>query len=85
MVLLIGMVPSAGTGRIAAMLGLKTGDDGFISSADLHLRNNSTEIPGVFLAGAVKGPVSVNASIADARAAAVQVLGYLNSRKPQNA
>ena len=85
MVLLVGMVPSGGTGRIAAMLGLKTGDDGFISSADLHLRNNSTEIPGVFIAGAVKGPVSVNASIADARAAAVQVLGYLNSRKPQHA
>ena len=84
LVLLTGFVPGRGMASISAMLGLTTGADGFTNSADSHTLNNSTEIPGIFLAGAVKGPVSISESIADARAAAIQIEVYLNSDKPGN-
>jgi heterodisulfide reductase subunit A len=84
LILLVGFIPCEGTKKIAGMLGLKTGDDGFINSADGHTRDNSCEIPGVFLAGALKGPSSVSSAIADARAAAIQVIGYLHSKKTVN-
>ena len=82
LVLLTGFVPAGSTGEIAGMLGLVTGTDGFINSADSHIMNNSTDIPGVFVAGAVKGPISIGEAIADARAAAIQLAIYLNSPTP---
>ena len=82
LVLLTGFVPAGSTGDIAGMLGLVTGTDGFINSADSHIMNNSTDIPGVFVAGAVKGPISIGEAIADARAAAIQLAIYLNSPTP---
>jgi len=76
-VLLTGFVPSAGTASVTGMLGLMTGTDGFVRSEDSHLKNNLSGIPGVFLAGAVKGPVSITEAIADARAAAALTSEYL--------
>ena len=84
LILLAGIVPSEGTKQIAGMLGLKTGDDGFINSADGHTRDNSSGIPGVFLAGTLKGPSSVSPVIADARAAAIQAITWLRSKKNMN-
>ena len=60
------------------MLGLIAGEDGFLDPMDEHIYANSTSVPGVFLAGAVKGPVSVQNTMADAQAAAVQIENYLN-------
>jgi heterodisulfide reductase subunit A2 len=77
-VLLVGFVPGPETRKIAGMLGLESGADGFLLSADEHVQNNSTTVPGVFLAGAVKGPACIASTMADARATAVQVKGYLN-------
>jgi heterodisulfide reductase subunit A2 len=79
-ILLVGFIPRPETEKIARMLQLKTGQDGFLCSADEHVQNNSTGIPGVFLAGAVKGPACIVDSIADARAAALQVKAYLNGK-----
>ena len=83
-VLLTGFVPARGIAAVAGMLGLNTGADGFVNSSDSHTKNNSTEIPGVFLAGAIKGPISISEAIADSRAAAVQIGIYLDSLKPLN-
>ncbi|MCX6267652.1 MAG: FAD-dependent oxidoreductase [Bacteroidetes bacterium] len=77
MILLVGFVPSPETRKIAAMLGLKSGPDGFLLSSDEHLQDNSTTIPGVFLTGAVKGPACIVNTIADARATAMQVRTFL--------
>jgi heterodisulfide reductase subunit A2 len=79
LVLLAGFVPSAGTASIADMLGLKAGPDGFINPVDSHIKNNHSGIPGVYLAGAVKGPVSITETIADARAAAALTSEYLKT------
>ncbi|MCX6243251.1 MAG: FAD-dependent oxidoreductase [Bacteroidetes bacterium] len=77
LILLVGFVPSPETKRLAGMLGLKEGDDRFLCPSDEHLLPNSTDHPGVFLAGTLKGPASIAATIVDARAAALQVAEYL--------
>jgi len=80
MVLLVGFIPRPETLKIATMLGLESGTDGFLLSADEHFQDNSTSIAGVFLAGAVKGPACIVNTIADARATAMQVKAYLEAR-----
>jgi heterodisulfide reductase subunit A len=80
-VLLVGFVPGAETRRIAQMVGLQAGADGFLLSADEHVQDNSTSVPGVFLAGAVKGPACIVNTIADARATALQVKKHLTNLK----
>jgi len=77
LILLVGFVPSPETRRLAKMLGLKEGDDRFLCPADEHTITNSTMIPGVFLAGTVKGPAVIASTITDARATALQVANYL--------
>ena len=77
-ILLAGFMPSPETKRLASMLGLVAGEDGFLDPGDEHILANATSVPGVFLAGAVKGPVSVQNTIADAQAAAVQIENFLN-------
>ena len=81
LILLVGIVPSPETRRLVAMLGLKEGDDRFLCPADEHTFTNTTTIPGVFIAGTVKGPAGIASTIADARATALQVAAYLNSLK----
>jgi heterodisulfide reductase subunit A len=71
-------MPSPETKRLASMIGLVAGEDGFLDPGDEHIFANATNVPGVFLAGAVKGPVSVQNTIADAQAAAVQIENFLN-------
>ncbi len=80
-VLLVGFTPSAGTDEIVKILALKTGQDGFVASADEHFLDNNTDIPGVFVTGALKGPACIVNTIADARATAQQVGKYLITLK----
>ena len=80
MILLVGFVPGPETRKIADMLGLQTGPDGFLVPVDEHVKDNSTSIPGFFLTGAVKGPACIVNTIADARATALQLKAYLNNR-----
>lgn len=79
LVLMAGMEPSADTKLLTDMLGIKHASDGFISQVDEVLRSNSTEIPGVFVAGTCSGPKSISDTLADARSAALAVADYLKS------
>ncbi|MCK9422529.1 MAG: FAD-dependent oxidoreductase [Bacteroidales bacterium] len=72
-ILLVGIIPDPETGKIASMLGLPIGTDGFLMSGDEHIKDNTTTIPGIYLTGAVKGPASIVNTIADARATAQQI------------
>ena len=83
MILLVGFVPNPETRRIASMLGLTSGPDGFLLPSDEHIKDNSTNIPGVFLAGAVKGPACIVNTIADARATAMQMKTYVDGLIPK--
>jgi heterodisulfide reductase subunit A len=76
LILLVGFVPSPETKRLASMAGIPSGDDGFLVPKDEHLTANITAADGVFIAGAVKGPVSIPGTLADARSAALAVKEY---------
>jgi heterodisulfide reductase subunit A2 len=80
LILLSGFEPRAETKKIASQLSLAVGDDGFLSPVDIHTADNSTNVPGVFLCGTLKGPASIETTIADARAAALQVASFLENK-----
>lgn len=76
-ILLVGIIPDPETRKIALMLGLPIGTDGFLMSRDEHTKDNETTIPGIYLTGAVKGPACIANTIADARATAQQITSQL--------
>ena len=77
LVLMTGMEPAAETKSLTAMLGLKDVSDKFIQPLDEVLQPNSTDMPGVFVAGTCSGPKSVSETLADARSAALAVEDFL--------
>jgi heterodisulfide reductase subunit A len=77
LVLMVGMEPSSGTRKIAQMLGLDMEASHFMKPADRHVHPNVTNIPGVFIAGSCSSPKSIADTIADARAAAMEIKKYL--------
>jgi heterodisulfide reductase subunit A len=79
-VLMTGMVPSANNAKIKDLLKLELADDGFLSPADMHYGSLKTKVPGVFIAGACCGPKTMTNTINEARAAALEIAEYLNSK-----
>lgn len=76
-VLMIGM--TAGYhGLLKEKLKLETAEDGFYVPADEHFQTVSSKQPGVFFAGACTGPKTIENTIIEARAAALEIAGYLN-------
>ena len=53
-VLMAGMVPSASANSIKDITGLETGDNGFFNTLDSNYDVESTNIPGIFVAGNIK-------------------------------
>lgn len=81
LVLLVGMVPSETTKKLAKMLNIKSDSNDFIKVKDEYISNNETGIQGVFVAGATTSPMSISDTFADARAAAIKIEQYLNNLK----
>ena len=54
LILLAGFMPSPETKRLASMLGLIAGNDGFLDPSDEHILANSTSVPGLSLASAMQ-------------------------------
>jgi heterodisulfide reductase subunit A len=79
LVLMSGMVTSSGTKKLAEMLNLEFDENSFLRPADRQLHANESGIPGVFLAGTCTSPKSIDETIADARAASLKILEYLDS------
>ena len=79
LVLMSGMVTSAGTKKLVDMLDLETDENRFLQPADRQLQANETGIPGLFLAGTCTSPKSIDETIADSRAACIMIMEYLNS------
>jgi heterodisulfide reductase subunit A-like polyferredoxin len=69
LVFLNSRVPAAGLAEAAAGFGLRPEATGFLPAAGA---------PGVFAAGAVRGPMTIPETIADARHAAARLLSHLN-------
>ncbi len=72
-VLSVGLTPAEGTQEVAGLLQLRT--------ADWENPFGEAVVPeGVFLAGAVAGPMGIADSVADAGRAALEVRGYLDGK-----
>jgi heterodisulfide reductase subunit A2 len=78
-VLMVGMMPSKTAAHVSSMLKTNNGTDGFIAQPQGHYRLSCTNTPGVFSAGACTGPKTIEATLNDARSAALEVAEYLKS------
>ncbi|MCX7863410.1 MAG: FAD-dependent oxidoreductase [Bacteroidales bacterium] len=81
LVLMVGMVPSAGTSFLINKLDLLSNNGHFIASSDEHLLANYTNVNGVFVAGTASSPKSIDDTFADARSAVLAIHQYLTSQK----
>jgi len=79
LVLMVGLIPSAGTKKIGNMLGLNFGVNGFLKNQEQHCLTTVSNIPGVFFAGTCVSPRTINNVFVDARAAALMTASYLNN------
>ena len=74
-ILSVGMEPSAGTQKMAAMFGLKMNKYKFIETIGGALNTVATSVDGVFACGASTGPADLEDSISSASAAAMKAIG----------
>ena len=76
-VLSVGMEPSAGTKRMAKVLGVAQNKYGFIHAVGGPLDTVSTSRPGIFACGAALGPADLEDTVSSAAAAAMKAVGFL--------
>lgn len=80
LVLMSGMVQNEDTNKLARMLSLPIADDGFLRSKDSILGIHRSPREGIFYAGACTGPKTIPESLAEARAAALDINIYLQKK-----
>jgi heterodisulfide reductase subunit A len=76
LVLMTGMEPSEGTKQLAKQCNYEE-EYGFFKTLNVISADQKTDKAGLFVAGACKRPMSIPDALADARAAAIEVDGYL--------
>ncbi|HET9081195.1 MAG TPA: FAD-dependent oxidoreductase [Trebonia sp.] len=79
-VLSVGMEPSAGTKRMAKLLGVEQNKFGFIRAVGGPLDTVSTSRPGIFACGAALGPADLEDTVSSAAAAGMKAVGFLRRR-----
>ncbi len=79
-VLSVGMEPSAGTKRMAKVLGVAQNKYGFIHAVGGPLDTVSTSRPGIFACGAALGPADLEDTVSSAAGAAMKAVGFLRQR-----
>jgi heterodisulfide reductase subunit A len=78
LVLMVGIESSKATTELSTQNEIN-GEYGFAKSKGLHNSDNLTKKSGLFLAGSCKRPLTLPETVADARAAAIQIINYLNN------
>jgi heterodisulfide reductase subunit A len=78
-ILAVGVVPPAGNRKLAAMLGVPQGEDGWFSELNYNGEPTLTERGGVYVAGMCQGPKDIPDTVAQAAAVAAGVLRSLAS------
>lgn len=81
MVLMVGIQPQKKTGNLIDMLGLERDADGFIIQEDQYAAPFKTKIPGIFCAGGVTGPKTIEETLTEARAAASEINAFLKYKE----
>jgi heterodisulfide reductase subunit A len=78
-ILAVGVVPPAGNRKLAAMLGVPRGEDGWFSELNYNGQPTVTERGSIYVAGMCQGPKDIPDTVAQASAVAAGVLGSLAS------
>jgi heterodisulfide reductase subunit A len=73
----IGMDPNVDNPEIARIFGIELEDHGYIGRGNFYGNTAETSRRGVFVAGSATGPETIDDSIAQANAAALAALGFL--------
>jgi len=76
-VLSVSMNPSDGTNVVGRLLGLKTGEDLFLSPSHPKIEPVDTMQQGIFIAGTCSGPKPIQEAITDANASASRASTFL--------
>jgi len=80
-VLMVGMEARADSGQVARTVGISQDIDGWFIESHPKLAPVSTATEGVFIAGCCQSPKDIPDSVAQARASAAMVLGYIAQGK----
>lgn len=73
------MIPSAGSRRVADILGIDVDEFGFYTPGDEEMTPLGSGVPGVFLAGTDIGPQDIPETVAQASGAAAKVLSLFQA------
>ncbi|NDV46913.1 CoB--CoM heterodisulfide reductase iron-sulfur subunit A family protein [Paludibacter sp. 221] len=79
LVLMVGMEPSPTTKKLSSQNNIE-GEYGFAKAFGSFLNDNKTDKAGLFLAGTCKRPLTIPETIADARAAAGEIVEYVRGK-----
>ncbi len=80
-VLVLGMEPSEGTKKVAQILGLAQDPDSqFLTPAEDSGSSIISPRAGIFIAGACKGPIDIESSLAEGEASAVEALAFIGAK-----
>jgi len=80
-VLLVGMVPTAGAEKLGCSASLEFTSGKFFRVMGKPVQTNESNIPGIFLTGTCKEPLSLQETLTDARAASAKLISYLKEMK----
>ncbi len=72
-----GLTPRRDADRVAQTFGISRSADGFFMEAHPKLRPVATQVDGIFLAGCCQGPKDIPDTVAQASAAAAEVMSLL--------
>lgn len=81
-ILAVGMEPSEGTKKVADIFGVKKNKFGFIESVGAPLNTVTTNVAGVFAAGAATGPADLEDCVSSAGAAAMKAIASIRTAVP---
>ncbi len=80
-VLVLGMEPSPGTKKVAKILGLAQDPDSqFLIPTEESGSNIVSSKPGIFIAGACKGPIDIESSFSEGEAAAAEAAAFIGAK-----
>jgi heterodisulfide reductase subunit A len=79
-VLSVGMEPSRGTRDVAGILGIDQNKYGFIATPGEPMDPVSTNVPGIYVAGAAAGPKDLEDTVGMAGAAAMRAVGAVRGQ-----
>ncbi len=80
-VLLVGMVPPKGSLTLGNSASLEFTEGKFLKVLEKPVHSNETNVPGIFLTGTCKEPLSLQETLTDARAASAKVISYLKEMR----